>query len=98
MKELTSYNRVAGYLNKVFDLLDFILENGLTDILISRNEFAGFRVTGTGTHSGTEGTATPPRTSSTRKYICPCCGNSVRATKEVHIACLDCSVPMVLAG
>lgn len=74
------------------------LENGLTDILISRNEFAGFRVTGTGTHSGTEGTATPTRTSSTRKYICPCCGNSVRATKEVHIACLDCGVPMVLAG
>ena len=79
------------------ELLDFILENGLTDILISRNEFAGFHITGTGTHSGT-GTTPPPRTSSTRKYICPCCGNSVRATKEVHIACLDCSAPMVLAG
>ena len=23
MKELTSYNRVAGYLNKVFDLLNY---------------------------------------------------------------------------
>ena len=80
------------------ELLDFILENGLTDILISRNEFAGFHITGTGTHSGAEGTTPPPRTSSTRKYICPCCGNSVRATKEVHIACLDCSAPMVLAG
>ena len=80
------------------ELLDFILENGLTDILISRNEFAGFHITGTGTHSGTGTTPPPPRTSSTRKYICPCCGNSVRATKEVHIACLDCSAPMVLAG
>ena len=80
------------------ELLDFILENGLTDILISRNEFAGFHITGTGTHSGAEGTTPPPRTSSTRKYICPCCGNSVRATKEVHIACLDCNAPMVLAG
>ena len=79
------------------ELLDFILENGLTDILISRNEFAGFHITGTGTHSGTEGT-TPTRTSSTRKYICPCCGNSVRGTKEVHVACLDCNEPMVLAG
>ena len=46
-------------------------------------------------HSGTEGT-TPTRTSSTRKYICPCCGNSVRATKEVNLACLDCNAPMVL--
>lgn len=78
-------------------LLDFILENGLTDILISRNEFAGFHITGTGTHSGT-GTTPPARTSSTRKYICPCCGNSVRATKAVNIACLDCDVQMTVAG
>ena len=78
-------------------LLDFIIENGLTDILINRNEFYGFRVTGTGTHSGT-GTTPPPRTSSTRKYICPCCGNSVRATKIVNIACLDCAEQMILAG
>ena len=30
-------------------------------------------------------------TSSTRKYVCPCCGNSVRATKAVNIMCVDCS-------
>ena len=78
-------------------LVDFIIENDLTDILLNRNEFSGFRVTGTGTHSGTT-TGTPPRTSSTRKYICPCCGNSVRATKIVNIACLDCAEQMVLAG
>lgn len=28
--------------------------------------------------------------SSTRKYQCPICGMSVRATKEVHIICGDC--------
>ena len=78
-------------------LLDFILENGLTDILINRNEYGGFQVTGTGTHSGTGATG-PRRPSSTRKYICPCCGNSVRATKSVNIACLDCDVQMVVAG
>lgn len=77
-------------------LLDFILENGLTDILINRNEFAGLRVTGTGTHDGNAITI-PPRTSSTRKYICPCCGNSVRATKSVNIACMDCDAQMVVA-
>ena len=79
------------------DLLDFVLRNGLTDILISRNEFTGFQITGIGTHSGTD-TTPPPRTSSTRKYLCPCCGNSVRATKTVNIACLDCAEQMVLAG
>ncbi len=70
-------------------LLEFILDNGLTDILISRNEFAGFQIGGTGTHSGT-GAITPTKRSSTRKYICPCCGMSVRATRAVNIACVDC--------
>ena len=78
-------------------LLDFVLENGLTDILINRNEFTGFQITGTGAHSGTL-TPPPPKTSSTRKYLCPCCGNSVRATKVVNIACLDCAKQMILAG
>lgn len=77
-------------------LLEFVLDNGLTDILINRNEFTGFRITGTGTHSGAEG-GLPPRTSSTRKYRCPCCGNSVRATKTVRIACMDCGVQMIEA-
>ena len=79
------------------DLLDFVLEKGLTDILINRNEFTGFQITGTGTHSGT-GIVLPPKTSSSRKYICPCCRNSVRATKNVNIACLDCREQMVTAS
>lgn len=29
--------------------------------------------------------------SSTRKYICPCCGNSFRATKDVKVMCMDCN-------
>ncbi len=78
------------------DLLDFILENGLTDILITRNEFHGISVSGTGTHSPV-GKDFPPKKSSTRKYLCPCCGNSVRATKAVHIACLDCQREMLPA-
>ena len=79
------------------ELLEFVLDNDLTDILINRNEFSGFQITGTGTHSGTPiGTAVPKKSSS-RKYICPCCGMSVRATKEVNIACLDCGVKMVPA-
>ena len=28
------------------------------------------------------------------KYMCPCCGNSVRATKEVMIMCMECSERM----
>ena len=79
------------------ELLQFCLDNDLSDILLNRNEFGGYRVTGTGTHAPATPTVTT-RTSSTRKYICPCCGNSVRATKNVNIGCLDCAAQMVLAG
>ena len=76
------------------DLLEFVMDNNLTDILLNRNEYSGFRIVGTGAHSGANG-GILPRTSSTRKYVCPCCGNSVRATKIVNIACLDCGQQMV---
>ena len=29
------------------------------------------------------------------KYVCPCCGNSIRATKEVKIMCMDCEEAMI---
>ena len=77
------------------ELLEFVIRNDLTDILISRNEFCGFRVGGTGTHDGGGIAITPPKTSSTRKYACPCCGMSVRATRIVRIACMDCGEQML---
>ena len=35
--------------------------------------------------------------SSTRKYICPKCGNSCRATKTINIICGDCMDKMIVA-
>ena len=78
------------------ELIDFVINNDLTDILLNRNEFTGFQIGGTGTHNGTHGGVTPPpKTSSTRKYICPCCKMSVRATRIVRIACIDCGEQMI---
>ena len=79
------------------ELIDFILEYDLTDILINRNESYGIAVGGTGSHSANgSDTPTPPvKKSGSRKYICPVCGISVRATKAVRIGCLDCGVSMV---
>ena len=79
-------------------LLDFVLLNDLTDILINRNEYSGFQIGGTGTHSGTPIGAAVPKRSSSRKYLCPCCGMSIRATREVNIGCLDCGEKMVPAA
>lgn len=80
-------------------ILEFVLKNDLTDILISRNEFTAYRpVGGTGTHN-TSGAELPTKTSNSRKYVCTCCGMSVRATKVVRIACIDCgNQEMVLAN
>lgn len=41
--------------------------------------------------SGTTGTRSK---SSSRKYVCPNCEMSVRATKEVRIMCMDCNTEM----
>jgi len=35
--------------------------------------------------------------SSTRKYICPRCGLIIRATREVHVLCMDCGIEFVPA-
>ena len=79
------------------ELIDFVIENDLSEILLNRNEMPSFHITGTGAHSGTMTGTAGGRKSSTRKYVCPCCGMSVRATKAVNIACLDCNETLVLA-
>ena len=38
----------------------------------------------------------PKKKSSMRKYVCPECGTSIRATKEVNVVCGDCDVPFLL--
>ena len=79
-------------------LLEFCVENNLTEIRLCRNDITSIATGVSGTHAGTFVGTTGRKPSSTRKYICPCCGMSVRATREVHIACLDCSVPLLLAS
>ena len=40
----------------------------------------------------------PKKKSTSKKYVCPSCHNSVRATKEVNISCDDCEVKMEVEG
>lgn len=76
-------------------LIDFIAAQGWEDIKMNREGrymAPGAPGRGTGAVGGTG--AAPKRPSSTRKLICPCCGQSVRATKKVHILCGDCMAVM----
>ncbi|MDE6618989.1 MAG: SprT-like domain-containing protein [Lachnospiraceae bacterium] len=58
-------------------------------------------ITGTGNgldgNNGTDGNGnqTGKKKTSTRKYQCPCCGNSFRATKNLNVLCMDCNVQFV---
>ena len=80
-------------------LLEFCIDNDLREIRLNRNDAVLSRVPGTGTHAGTyTGNGDSNKKSSTRKYICPCCGMSVRATRTVNIACLDCNEPLIVAA
>jgi len=81
------------------DLIDFCIDNDLRDIRLCRNdEIYITRIGGAGTHDGARGTdGLPKRKSSSRKYVCPCCGMSVRATKTVRIMCMDCGEQMINA-
>uniref|UniRef100_UPI004056B6E2 SprT-like domain-containing protein n=1 Tax=Acetatifactor sp. TaxID=1872090 RepID=UPI004056B6E2 len=47
---------------------------------------------GNGGTDGANGLTVPKKPKcSTRKYICPCCGNSFRATKDINVMCMDCN-------
>ena len=45
-----------------------------------------------GADGSTNGVMVPKKPKcSTRKYVCPCCGNSFRATKDINVMCMDCN-------
>ena len=81
-------------------LLEYILNQGWTEIKMGRNTLSGIMAGTPGPKTGNGETGKdgekdkPKKKSSTRKYQCPCCGNSVRATKEVRIMCMDCGEQM----
>lgn len=64
-------------------LIDLIKERGWEKLDMFRD------------YNGWKGAGTGKKPSSTRKYTCPVCGQSIRATKEVNFICGDCMVKMV---
>ena len=82
------------------ELLQLCLDYDLRDIRLNRIDGFFARMGGSGTHDGSSavGTATTTKKSSSRKYVCPCCGMIVRATKEVRIKCMDCDTQLLQVG
>lgn len=82
------------------ETIDFIVAYGFDDILINRNgmiDFTGISVGGSNSGAKPTPVKKPTKPSSTRKYICPCCGSSFRATRNLNVMCMDCDEQFVLA-
>ena len=79
------------------ETIDFCIRNGLEDIRIGRQLDFSFSngFTGGVSGNGSDAPVRPKKPSSTRKYICPCCGNSFRATKDLNVMCMDCGEQFV---
>lgn len=82
------------------NLIEYAIAKGWSEIKIARTSFPAFPhsgLTGAASSSSTVSAPGEKRPSNSRKLICPCCGQSVRATKKVNILCGDCMQKMVEA-
>ena len=93
---LISYNDRIGYsITKPAPCLtQFVYDMGWNTIDLARVTFGSTGSSGSGCEDGTNH---KKKKNHIRKYQCPICGCSVRASKEVSIACLDCNTKMLLA-
>ena len=96
---IISYKQYIGYsvTEPSESFIEVLKENGIEKTLdINRDGgvFMGFG--GSDNNNGPDGTngietkPTKPKCS-TRKYMCPKCKNSFRATKDINVLCMDCN-------
>jgi hypothetical protein len=93
---IISYRQYIGYsvTEPSEEFISVVRNAGIEKpIDMNREGFAYITVTG-GTNgktgvAGVDGTVQKPKCS-TRKYRCPKCGNSFRATKDINVMCIDC--------
>lgn len=93
-----SYQQYIGWsVTEPTDRLAAVIKEYRLDSPIGYVRTGEYEMTGTGGGglTGTGNGKTPGKKSSTRKYVCVCCHNSVRATKDVNIMCMDCGLQMV---
>lgn len=85
------------------ELLDYILKQGWEEFEMSRNRPGYFGASG-GKSGGRKptgggmGGVQKPKGSNSRKYVCPCCGAIVRATRDLELICKPCMTDFVMEG
>lgn len=98
MKETTKMSRAVSQLEHIYNALNTDFLTDCCPCLIGRSSLPPFIRTGAagGTaQAGAQNGNGERRPSSTRKLICPKCGQSVRVTKTVNILCGNCLLKML---
>ena len=75
-------------------LIEWILETGVDEIKLYRDEGYGVRVAGGHAANGGAKPIGKAKGNSIR-WSCPGCGAIIRSTREVHVICADCMVPFI---
>ena len=77
-------------------MVEYAPEKGWNEIQIGRSSLPPIIRIGAGDAAQTGADTVPGgrRPSSTRKLICPQCGQTVRVTRKVNILCGDCMLQM----
>lgn len=96
---IISYVKYIGYsvTEPSPGFVEVVKNNGIEKPLDINREGAAWPGGAGGANGGGGGQAGKRRTS-TRKYQCPCCGNSFRATKDIRVLCMDCNEQFVKVG
>lgn len=73
------------------ELIQYIIDKDWSDVLVNRGSMENCS-TGFGGRSGSNGGDSTPikKPSSTRKYQCPICGCTYRATRDIKAICGEC--------
>lgn len=84
------------------ELLEYILLQGWEEIEMNRGIHWGIGGSTGGKAAGGSGGVPEdkqkPKGSNSRKYVCPCCGAIVRATRDLEIMCKPCMVDFEKVG
>lgn len=76
------------------ETIDFCIKYQLEDIQLNRQSmFYLPGLSGGKAGAGSDTPIQPKKPSNSRKYVCPCCGAIVRATRDLNIICGDCNEP-----
>lgn len=72
------------------DLLRWVIDNQLQEIAVVRNSPYTMVSIGGKAGNGSGAKPTPKRRNTSIKWVCPCCGATVRSYKRLNIVCGDC--------